>query len=800
MANPKRNWPIFVLLGFVALFLVDVWFGGRILLLRDFFFREEQEFAFLGRLLRSGSFPLWSSLEQCGIPFAASPYNGSYYLVNWVFALPDVETAIRLRLAFHLILSALACYALARQWKMSAWPAMLAAVSFTFGTFMMGWMEFTQAMAWGILAFYFVSRIIEQAAEGVKEGLPWGALFFKNAGATAGLTLTLAFFLTSSGEFFYYSALLIGAYGVARWGWHRSWKTCGASLLNLAVAGILTLALAAPVLYTTLELMHYSVRSTDEVDALVHMSSAHPRQWLAMLLPFIYGKPGYPAAYWAPSIYEYAIGHCYIGILPLIGLFFAWLRPEADPASPKARERRFLVWFLVGAVLVSLAMAAGQYTPVYGFVHHWLPGMGKMRFPVKFFFITSLALAMLGGLGFQALIDAGAEAQAKVRRCWWVAAGFFGVFLLGFVLAFCSDDFVQFLMDHPRVPSTEQVVAAFTDYAWAALFSLAGLALFGLLAFRKGQARWVQAGIVVLAFLNMCLVSRQLEPTAPGGIYTRRPEMVHAKIGNQPLYRHWSVYGPETQQTFYGEPRVELWQWAIDAGATSHLQLEGDADLLPKGLYLNDYGSFFEAMKKVNPPLNEKMADLISMRYVIRGAPPSQILWGNASREISVTERPTALPRAFVASRWKTVDGAKNGVWDAIADPKFDPHFEVIVEPLAGQNPPAAPSFLKDAPIQPVTSFEDRGRFVSLQATAPQKMLLVLNDTWYPGWTVKVDGVEQPIYRANLLYRGVFLEPGTHRVEFSYWPTHYTATLCIFALALAACGALFAASRSQGRR
>ena len=61
---------------------------------------------------------------------------------------------------------------------------------------------------------------------------------------------------------------------------------------------------------------------------------------------------------------------------------------------------------------------------------------------------------------------------------------------------------------------------------------------------------------------------------------------------------------------------MDLWQWAIDSGATSHLQLEGDADLLPKGLYLNDYGSFFDAIRKVQPPLNDKMADMATRQTI----------------------------------------------------------------------------------------------------------------------------------------------------------------------------------------
>lgn len=48
--------------------------------------------------------------------------------------------------------------------------------------------------------------------------------------------------------------------------------------------------------------------------------------------------------------------------------------------------------------------------------------------------------------------------------------------------------------------------------------------------------------------------------------------------------------------------------------------------------------------------------------------------------------------------------------------------------------------------------------------------LLVVSETFYPGWKAYVDGAPQPIYEVFGALRGVVLEPGSHRVEMRYQP------------------------------
>jgi uncharacterized membrane protein YfhO len=111
--------------------------------------------------------------------------------------------------------------------------------------------------------------------------------------------------------------------------------------------------------------------------------------------------------------------------------------------------------------------------------------------------------------------------------------------------------------------------------------------------------------------------------------------------------------------------------------------------------------------------------------------------------------------------------------------PQFDRWRAAVVE-----NSDDAPT--SDRPITPahITSYEPSTVRIDTDAAAPG--YLILTDTFYPGWTARVDGVPAPIRPANVLFRAVRVEAGRHTVEFRYQPTSFTigATISLASLAL----------------
>ena len=63
-----------------------------------------------------------------------------------------------------------------------------------------------------------------------------------------------------------------------------------------------------------------------------------------------------------------------------------------------------------------------------------------------------------------------------------------------------------------------------------------------------------------------------------------------------------------------------------------------------------------------------------------------------------------------------------------------------------------------------------RGDRVEIEVDSEAGGMLALHDTWYPGWVAEIDGERAPILRADVLFRGLEVPAGRHRVVFHFAP------------------------------
>jgi hypothetical protein len=65
---------------------------------------------------------------------------------------------------------------------------------------------------------------------------------------------------------------------------------------------------------------------------------------------------------------------------------------------------------------------------------------------------------------------------------------------------------------------------------------------------------------------------------------------------------------------------------------------------------------------------------------------------------------------------------------------------------------------------------QDEIHKVIIRTESPSEGLLVLRDSWYPGWIAFIDEEKIPILRINGCFRGVIVPTGNHTVRFIYRP------------------------------
>lgn len=94
-------------------------------------------------------------------------------------------------------------------------------------------------------------------------------------------------------------------------------------------------------------------------------------------------------------------------------------------------------------------------------------------------------------------------------------------------------------------------------------------------------------------------------------------------------------------------------------------------------------------------------------------------------------------------------------------------------------------SFSGDGPSS-VSIIKESDTEVILEATMKGEGMVILADTFYPGWHAKVDGNSRTIYPVNIKQRGVIVPDGTHTITFRYFSGYVIAGIIISIVSISA--------------
>jgi hypothetical protein len=689
-----------------------------------------------GRLLRAGELPLWTSRIWTGFPLqvlVTEPFSLALFA-----ALPPA-LALGWYICLWLLAAALGTYALARRLGASRAGGFLAGFAFAWSGFVVCQLRHLGTLA--VVALFPAALLcLERAAGG---GLDFAAaralplrrrlLWLAGFAALFGLQL-LAGFPQSA----YNAALVYAALVAARCLWLLApaaggpgWRAGAAPAAGLAAGALAAVAIGALVgLVQLLPLRELGALSDRSGGGTFEWATAYnywPRNALTFLVPYANGDIS-DQSYRGRSIFWEDYG--YVGLATVLLALLAAM----------TRIRRFGVAFWFATGLVAYGLVLGSATPLFRIAFGVVPGLSTFRFPTRFLFIVELALALLGGLGLTAL-------QGLLARH----------------------------LHRGRLALVAPLVAA----------ALAAGTAADLVYHNRRQNPLVDAGRWLAQPASAAAI---LATGEPGRVYSPG----HRQLHTEAFYRAggWSGdLGPYIAYREVLQPNANLLRGVASLDGYAGIEPRWTVDLIGdhnrRGII--DQLHRLERGRLQAAPAFFNLLEALSVRWLIL---PSRVPGGRIEHVASVGNAevyrlPGALPRARVVGQARIVDSADqlsrlllSGAIDLRREVALhDPAAAGIVAGLAGTA--SDPGAAGEARI-----VVDRANKVVVEAAAPRGGLLLLADTWYPGWEATVDGRPAPVLRANVAHRAVLLPPGNHRIEFTFRPAIMAAGFALSAVGM----------------
>ena len=712
------------------------------------------------RDLAAGGDAQWNPYQAAGRPLIGSQQTAPYFPLTWLaFILPFWHSAAWIA-ALKLVLAACGLYLLARWTGLRRGPAALAAVAFAFSTYEVDQVQFPTS---GVMAM--VPWVMLMAGRVARRGRAWDVL---------GLIVAVGVLLcTGSPEF-----IAIGGGGTTAFvlyellrrptGGERAPRFSLPRRFGLIVFGAIGgLVLAAAAIFPFVAYLHVANTISRGGPPIYPNSIAY-----GFVFPERWGRPDLAISQFGPI--NYLERTAYFGA-------FSVLLAVAGLAARRPRgSHAFWAGFTFVAGLIALN------TPIHTFVSS-LPGPSDVNL-LRTLFLVVLGGSILAGFGLQRWLDGDRRERRRMLVVIIIAALAPAAFLLRHSAPFSHFGDALAQLPGLRYSFTgkdyiRQVVA----WRWLVL-AAAGICIL-LLRSRLGT-RTVAVLAVALVAADLAAINYGYNPSIP--VAQANPATPPALAYLQRHAGHTRITGTLGPNSVSLQANMAERYGLADLGSYNFPKAERWAQLW------GAYGQSTGDQNDWDPSLTlaHSALDAFAVRYVVapHGVPEPTYLrrvFSNPSGD--VYENPTALPRAWIAYGWRL---AKNPEIAALAT-ALSPTVELQREPVleGARSPP--PQARAPAPVEFLV---DQNEHVRLVATAEQAGYLILDDSYYPGWTATVDGRSVPILPANENFRAVALPAGRHVVDFRYTPASVRAGDWLSGLALL--GVLVAAAMLlwKGRR
>lgn len=410
----------------------------------------------------------------------------------------------------------------------------------------------------------------------------------------------------------------------------------------------------------------------------------------------------------------------FIGItaltLALFGVILAW-------------RQRHVPW-LGCLALCSILFTLGPSSLLHGIVYAIAPLLDKARSAGAATALFGMAISPLAAIGLDRIFDDASEWWQ--RRAAWVLTGF------AVVIAVMSAVFAL-TGATGAAGDTRLLMASFIALGFAAL----------LIAVRAKAIPASRAAIIVLLMVVFELAQvTNFWMTAYGPKRERTPLLNN-------LQKHRDIARFLSERPDSGRIELSRTEMPYNFGDYFGLQtFESYTASVTENIWRHDI-------------FQPRMRDFMGIRYSIAQKPhrPGQRLLFEGASGFKVYENPESFPRDWAVHTLSAVpDRAAAKL--KLMDPAFDARRAGFVIALAA--PPLADC--PDNRSERVERTRNDANRLTIAVSLACAGMVIVDDTWYPGWRATVDGESAAIYEAYGIFRGVLVPAGQHTIDMRYRP------------------------------
>ncbi|HKF77848.1 MAG TPA: YfhO family protein [Candidatus Dormibacteraeota bacterium] len=684
--------------------------------------------------LHHGRLPLWNPYALSGKPLLASDQPAPFSPFNLLALLFTPAVGMSLAMLAKLWVGAVGMAVFLRLLGARSPATAIGGIAYGSSGFIVVWLGWPHASVAALIPWAFA------AAEWCLAG---GGLRAQAALAAAiGLQ-----FLAGHAESSLHLGFALAVYCSVRW---LLGSRDVRALVGLAVGALAGTMVAAIQLLPFLEQLRQTALVADRSASaygLAHLPAPALLSWLA---PNALGNPAYDGAAAGYALnYNESTGFVTVSVLVLALVGAVWgARRRSAPAL---------------ALVVLTAVALGSvYGPLTGVVGR-LPLM-SVAILTRMIALGCFTLAALGGLGAQVVWDATRPRSTRpATRLLQTGARIGGPVvgigcLAGIVVGIYLDS-------HLGVERAEHLLHPLHGYLtyWLVLAGLAltaatGFVVTGLVG---GAGRLAVAALGLVVLSEAWLFAPHYQPLLPVSEVAPRTALttwLQQNAADVPLAATDPTVMVPDSATLYGLHDVRTYD--VIRNARSRLFWSA-AD--------PGYHDEFTYTWLVRPRLDWLAAAGVRYLLTLNGHELPGTTPVFRADGVTVAAVAGARPFAWAAPSWRSAGSAGAARSQLVADVSGPP----VVEGVAAQTSAAA------AVPADVTVLSNQPGSIELRVSSPGRQVVVVEQSWAPGWSAIVDGRAEPVHPANVTFQGFDVPAGSHDVSLRYEPATVTGGLWV---------------------